>query len=124
MKAELVNNTFFATGSESTKRSRLEVYFDILHVLAYQKPLRLTHITQKANLNGAKTKQYLTLLTAKNLIAKTMLGKSCALVYSITPQGLTALRKFEELTQTLPLPENENTAYSFTNQTERMVIAK
>ncbi len=124
MKAELVNNNFFATGCESGKRSRLEVYFDILHILAYRKPMRLTHITQKANLNGAKTKQYLTLLTAKNLIAKSILGKSCALVYSITPQGLAALRKFEELTQTLPLPENRSEVYGFANQTEGMVIAK
>ncbi len=124
MKAELVKNSYFIIGCESGKRSRLEVYFDILHVLAYRKPLRLTHITQKANLNGAKTKEYLTLLTAKNLIEKSILGKSCALVYSITPQGLTALRKFEELTQTLPLAENENARCGLANQPEGMVIAK
>ena len=55
MKAELVTNSYFAIGNANGKRSRLEVYFDILHVLAYRKPLRLTHITQKANVNGAKT---------------------------------------------------------------------
>lgn len=124
MKATLVKNKFFAVGCASGKRSRLEVYFDILHILAYQKPMRLTHITQKANLNGTKTKQYLTLLAAKNLIAKSILGKSCTLVYSITPQGLVALRKFEELTQTLPLSESENDLCDFANQTEGMVIAK
>lgn len=107
MKGELVQSNLFAIGGTSSKRSRLEVYSDILQVLAYQRPLKLTHITQKANLNAAKTKEYLELLIGKHLVEKTLLSKPHSLVYSITPQGLVTLRKIEEITQTLPLAENE-----------------
>jgi len=44
------------------RRSKLEMYIDILKVLAHRGPLKLTHIMYKANVNFRELKQVLPLV--------------------------------------------------------------
>ena len=86
------------------RRSKLEMYIDILKVLAHRGPLKLTHIMYKANVNCSVLKQYLEFLTKQNLVEERMAGKR-RVVYAITPRGITVLKHFRELKQVLPIIE-------------------
>ncbi len=88
------------------RRSKLEMYIDILKVLARHGPLKLTHIMYKANINCSVLKQYLDFLTEQNLVEEKSLGKK-RIVYSITDRGRTVLKYFRELRTVLPLVEEE-----------------
>jgi len=57
------------------RRSKLEMYIDILKVLARHGPLKLTHIMYKANINCSVLKQYLDFLIEQNLVEEKSLGK-------------------------------------------------
>jgi predicted transcriptional regulator len=52
------------------KRSKLDIYIDILIVLARDKPLKITQIAQKANLNANKLKENLEFLTTSGMTEK------------------------------------------------------
>jgi predicted transcriptional regulator len=41
------------------RRSKLEMYIDILNVLAHRGPLKLTHVMYKANVNCSILNEYL-----------------------------------------------------------------
>ena len=86
------------------RRSKLEMYIDILKVLAHRGPLKLTHIMYKANVNCSVLKQYLEFLTKQNLVEERIAGKR-RVVYAITPRGITVLKHFRELKQVLPIIE-------------------
>ena len=86
------------------RRSKLEMYIDILKVLAHRGPLKLTHIMYKANVNCSVLKQYLEFLTKQNLVEERTAGKR-RVVYAITPRGITVLKHFRELKQVLPIIE-------------------
>jgi predicted transcriptional regulator len=86
------------------RRSKLEMYIDILKVLAHRGPLKLTHIMYKANVNCSVLKQYLEFLIKQNLVEERTVGKR-RVVYAITPRGITVLKHFRELKQVLPIIE-------------------
>ncbi|MCK4669508.1 transcriptional regulator [Candidatus Bathyarchaeota archaeon] len=86
------------------RRSKLEMYIDILKVLAHRGPLKLTHIMYKANVNCSVLKQYLDFLIKQNLVEERMAGKR-RVVYAITQRGITVLKHFRELKQVLPIVE-------------------
>ncbi len=86
------------------RRSKLEMYVDILTVLAQRGPLKLTHVMYKANVNCSVLKEYLDFLMKQNLIEERMAGKQ-RVVYAITPRGITVLKSFRELKQILPIVE-------------------
>jgi len=86
------------------RRSKLEMYIDILKVLAHRGPLKLTHIMYKANVNCSVLKQYLDFLTKQNLVEERTAGKR-RVVYAITQRGITVLKHFRELKQVLPIIE-------------------
>ncbi|MEM2507680.1 MAG: winged helix-turn-helix domain-containing protein [Nitrososphaeria archaeon] len=86
------------------RRSKLEMYIDILKVLAQHGPLKLTHIMYKANVNCSVLKDYLNFLMKQNLVEERTIGKS-RVVYVITQRGITVLRYFRELKQALPIVE-------------------
>jgi predicted transcriptional regulator len=86
------------------RRSKLEMYIDILKVLARRGPLKLTHIMYKANVNCSVLKQYLDFLTLQNLVEEQTLGKK-RVVYAVTEKGLTVLKYFRELKTVLPIIE-------------------
>jgi len=86
------------------RRSKLEMYIDILKVLAHHGPLKLTHIMYKANVNCSVLKQYLDFLIKQNLVEERTAGKR-RVVYAITQRGISVLKHFRELKQVLPIVE-------------------
>ena len=88
------------------RRSKLEMYIDILEVLALRGPLKLTHVMYKANVNCSILKEYLEFLIQQGLVEERALGKR-RVAYVINNKGLTVLKQFRELTQFLPLLEEE-----------------
>ena len=86
------------------RRSKLEMYVDILSVLAHKGPLKLTHVMYKANLNCSVLKEYLDFLIKQGLVEERTVGKQ-RLVYAVTQRGITVLKYFRELKQVLPIVE-------------------
>ena len=86
------------------RRSKLEMYVDILKVLSQRGPLKLTHIMYKANVNCSVLKQYLGFLIQQNLVEERTVGKK-RVVYAITQRGITVLKHFRELKTVLPIIE-------------------
>ena len=86
------------------RRSKLEMYVDILKVLAQKGPLKLTHIMYDVNVNCSLLKQYLNFLTKQGLVEEKILRKE-RIVYVITQRGVTVLKQFRELKQVLPIVE-------------------
>ena len=89
------------------RRSKLEMYVDILKVLSHRGPLKLTHIMYKANVNCSVLKQYLDFLIRQNLVEERTMGKKHT-VYAITERGITVLKHFRELKTLLPLIEEDS----------------
>ena len=89
------------------KRSKLEIYVDILEVLAQKGPLKVTLIMYKANVNCKVLKEYLDFLVKQKLIEERMVGNGKE-VYANTTYGTEVLKFFRELDKMLPLLEEEN----------------
>ncbi|NIR86184.1 hypothetical protein GWO13_00895 [Candidatus Bathyarchaeota archaeon] len=90
------------------RRSKLEMYIDILKVLARHGPLKLTHIMYKANVNCSVLKQDLNFLIQQNLVEKQKLHKKRSkkrVVYAVTERGRTVLKYFKELDSALQITE-------------------
>jgi len=93
------------------RRSKLEMYVDILKVLAHHGPLKLTHIMYKANVNCSVLKQYLDFLIQQNLVEEQALHEKrnkTRVVYAITERGKTVLKYFRELNNALQITEEAN----------------
>lgn len=88
------------------RRSKLEMYIDILKVLSHRGPLKLTHIMYKANVNCSVLKQYLDFLIQQNLVEERTIGKKRT-VYAVTQRGIAVLKHFRELKTVLPLIEED-----------------
>jgi predicted transcriptional regulator len=86
------------------RRSKLEMYVDIVQVLAHRGPLKLTHIMYKANVNCSVLKEYLDFLIKQGLVEERVVGKR-RVVYAATQRGITVLKYFRELRQVLPIVE-------------------
>ena len=86
------------------RRSKLEMYVDILQVLSHRGPLKLTHVMYKANVNCKVLKEYLDFLIKQDLIEERPVGKNRT-VFAITQRGITVLKYFRELKQVLPIVE-------------------
>jgi len=91
------------------RRSKLEMYVDILKVLAQRGPLKLTHIMYKANVNCSVLKEYLDFLIKQGLVEERTIGKSRT-VFAVTQRGITVLKYFRELKQVLPIVEEARNA--------------
>ena len=92
------------------RRSKLEMYVDILRVLAQRGPLKLTHIMYKANVNCNILKGYLDFLIKQGLIEERVVGKS-KLVYANTARGTAVIKFFRELNKALPLIEEDGKTF-------------
>ena len=86
------------------RRSKLEMYVDILTVLAHKGPLKLTHVMYKANVNCCVLKEHLDFLIKQGLIEERMVKKE-RVVYAVTQRGITVLKYFKEIKQVLPIVE-------------------
>ena len=84
------------------RRSKLEMYVDILTVLAHRGPLKLTHVRYKANVNCSVLKEYLEFIIKQGLVEERIVGKA-RVVFAVTPRGITVLNYFKELKQVLPI---------------------
>jgi predicted transcriptional regulator len=82
------------------RRSQLEIYVDILKVLAQKGPLKLTHIMYKANVNCKILKEYLDFLIKQGLVEERLIGKN-RIVYANTTRGTTVIKYFRELNKAL-----------------------
>jgi predicted transcriptional regulator len=89
------------------RRSKLEMYIDILKVLCQRGPLKLTHIMYKANLNCSILIQYLDFLNKQGLIEERIVGRN-TVVYACTARGIRVLKSFREINQSLPIIEGED----------------
>jgi predicted transcriptional regulator len=85
------------------RRSKLEMYVDILKVLAHTGPLKLTHIMNKANVNGGVLTEYLGYLIEKGLVEERTIRKGST-VFAISQRGINLLKVFREFTQVLTVP--------------------
>jgi predicted transcriptional regulator len=94
------------------RRSKLEMYVDILSVLAHRGPLKLTHVMYKANVNCSVLSEYLEFLIGHELVEEKQLKKSRK-VYAVTQRGITVLRAFRELKQALPIVEEAKPPTAF-----------
>jgi predicted transcriptional regulator len=86
------------------RRSKLEMYIDILNVLGQKEPLKLTHIMYKANINCSILNEQLDFLIKQSLIEKRIIEKE-RIVFTITQRGINVLKYFRELIQALPIIE-------------------
>jgi len=86
------------------RRSKLEMYVDIIKVLAQRGPLKLTHVMYKANVNCNVLKEYLDFLIKQGLVEERTVGKQ-RIVYVATQRGVIVLKYFRELRQALPIVE-------------------
>ena len=78
----------------------MEMYIDILRVLAQHGPLKLTHVMYKANVNCSVLKENLDFLIAQNLIEEQVTLKrrnKTKISYAITDKGRTVIRYFNEV---------------------------
>lgn len=86
------------------RRSKPEIYIDILKVLAYHGPLKPTRITYKANVSCSVLNEYMAFLAKQSLVEERPVGKK-RVVYAITQRGITVLKYAKELKQMLPITE-------------------
>ena len=90
------------------RHSKLEMYVDILKVLAQKGPTKLTHIMYKANVNSSILKEYLDFLIKQGLIEERAVGKN-RVVYANTARGTTVIKYFRELNMALSVIDEEKT---------------
>jgi predicted transcriptional regulator len=88
------------------RRSKLEIYVDILKVLAQRGPLKLTHIMYKANVNCSVLSEYLEFLLKQGLVEERVIKKNRT-IYAVTQHGQTVLKAFREQKQALPILEED-----------------
>ena len=86
------------------RRSKLEIYIDILDVLALKGQLKLTHIMYKSNVNCKVLKEQLEFLLKNSLVEERILRKE-KIVYGITSKGIQVLKYFREIEQVFPMKE-------------------
>ena len=86
-------------------RSKLEMYTDILKVLAQRGPLQLNHIVVQADVNCNVLKGSLDFLIKQGLIEERVLGKS-SVVYANTDRGTNVIKFFKELNQPIPIKDD------------------
>jgi predicted transcriptional regulator len=82
------------------RRSKLETYVDILNLLTHKRPLKLTDIMYKANVNCSLLKENLGFLIKQGLVEERAVGIG-SVVFTVTQRGISVLKYFRELTQTL-----------------------
>jgi predicted transcriptional regulator len=88
----------------------MEMYVDILKVLAKNGPLKLTHIMYKANVNCSVLKQNLDFLINQNLIEEQVTLKKrnkTKVRYAITQKGRTVIRYFNEVNRALQITKEK-----------------
>ena len=87
----------------------MEMYIDILKVMAQNGPMKLTHIMYKANVNCNVLKENLSFLLQQNLIEEQIKIKrrnKTKVRYAITERGRTVIKYFNEVNKALQISED------------------
>ncbi len=92
------------------RRSKIEMYIDVLTILFQRGPLIITHIMYKSNINCRTLKECLEYLIKQGLIEEITIGKN-RMVYAITQQGKPVVKNFREVTQALPILKVNSEVY-------------
>ena len=87
------------------RRSKLEMYIDILEVLSMKGPLKLTHIMYRSNVNCNVLKDQLEFLIKNNMVEERILRRE-KIVYAISQRGITVLKTFREIKSIFPEEES------------------
>ena len=90
------------------RRSKMEMYIDILKVMAQNGPMKLTHVMYKANVNCSVLKENLDFLLQQNLIEEQITVKKrnkTKIRYAITEKGRTVIKYFNEVNRALQITE-------------------
>jgi predicted transcriptional regulator len=93
------------------RRSKMEMYIDILKVLSHNGPLKLTHVMYKANVNCSVLKEYLGFLIQQRLIEEQITLKKrnkTKIRYAITERGRKVLKYFNEVNRALQITQEAN----------------
>jgi len=98
-----------------SRRSKLEIYVDVLRVLANHGPLKLTHIMYKSNINCTVLKTFLDSLIQQKLVEERIIQKRKGkkTTYAITERGKTAFNYFKEIKMALQTNEENKSPYIF-----------
>jgi len=94
-----------------SRRSKLELYLDILRALASDGSLNLTHLMYSVNIRCSIIKQYLKCLLEKDLIER-MTTREHRSFYAITTKGWAVLVSYQELTKALPIIRTDEDEYA------------
>ncbi|NHJ87457.1 MAG: hypothetical protein FK734_18495 [Asgard group archaeon] len=84
----------------SGRRSKYEIFNEILSIIYYQSDLPLTRISRAANLPVDRAKPILKFLQARNLIFED--EDDGLTIYRITPSGVEFLELFKRLVKLTP----------------------
>jgi len=101
----------YVRGLTNMRRSKMEMYIDILKVLAQNGPLKLTHVMYKANVNCSVLKQNLDFLINQKLIEEQITHKKrnkTKVRYAITERGKTVIKYFNEVNRALQITKEKN----------------
>ena len=84
----------------SLRRSKYEIYNEILNIIYYQSDLPLTRISRAANLPVDRAKPLLQFLQARNLIFDE--EDDGLTVFRISPEGVEFIELFKRLSRLVP----------------------
>ncbi len=84
----------------SLRRSKYEIYNEILNIIYYQSDLPLTRISRAANLPVDRAKPILLFLQNRNLIFED--EDEGLTIYRISPSGVEFLELFKRLAKLVP----------------------
>ena len=88
------------------RRSKLEIYIDLLNVLALKGQLKITDIIDKSNANCNVQMEQLEFLVKNSLVEEKSVEKEIA-AFAITDKGIHVLKFFGEINQVLPNEEEK-----------------
>ena len=94
------------------KRSKLEIYLDILAMLALKRQLKLKHLMSKLKVNCKSLKEQIDFLIKNGLVEKKILEKD-QVFYALTPSGKAILKAFREINQIFPIGAEGNQQDSY-----------
>ena len=83
---------------QQIRRSKLEMYVDILKVLANNGQLMQANIMSKVNFNCNMLKEHLSFLVKHELVEEQTIKKRKT-AFDVTQKGISVLRYFKELEQ-------------------------
>jgi predicted transcriptional regulator len=84
------------------RRSKLQIYFDVLEAVVFYGPLRITRITYKANLSYNLLKPILKDMMKKELVEERKLKKGLV-AYAATNKARETLLRVNQIAKVLPI---------------------